>query len=480
MKKIYVLAGWIFLMAVTSCNDDLLDSTPYGQVTSQQFWRNGDDVVAATNAIYAPLLNEDGFAHTEYTFDNCSDDMNRAGDHSDETALEMFTFDAANSHILATWSTKYEVISRANAVLINAPKVTMDETLRNRSLGEAYFLRGFIYWRLSLIYGEVPIILEEDVLSNNYNKPKATLAEVRAQAEADFTKAASLLPVSYDAAESGRVTQGSANGFLAKLYVYQENWAKAIESGQKVINNAAYKLADSFDDNFQLVTENNPEILFSLQYETGWTTDNSPTFYHTPQVFGGWGFHEPIDDLVKEFETGDPRRAYSIYSPGDKVDRGGAGTTTFSADMTRVTGYSFRKYTSFTDAGDMSQSLNAPFLRSADVYLLVAEAKIRSGQSGDTELNAVRKRAGLTAKTGAKIADIMHERRVELAGENERHQDLMRWDKAGLIDISAHYKIARGPFKPSRNFIKPKHYYFPLPQREVDLSNGMLKQNANY
>jgi hypothetical protein len=199
MKKIHILAGWIFLATVTSCNDDLLESTPYGQVTSQQYWRNGDDVIAATNAIYAPLLNEDGFAHTEYTFDNCSDDMNRAGDHSDETALEMFTFDASNSHILATWSTKYEVISRANAVLINAPKVNMDETLRNRSMGEAYFLRGFIYWRLSLIYGEVPILTETDVLAQTYNKPKATVAEVRAQAEADFQKAATLLPVTYDA-----------------------------------------------------------------------------------------------------------------------------------------------------------------------------------------------------------------------------------------------------------------------------------------
>jgi hypothetical protein len=480
MKKIHILAGWIFLVTVTSCNDDLLESTPYGQVTSQQYWRNGDDVIAATNAIYAPLLNEDGFAHTEYTFDNCSDDMNRAGDHSDETALEMFTFDASNSHILATWSTKYEVISRANAVLINAPKVNMDETLRNRSMGEAYFLRGFIYWRLSLIYGEVPILTETDVLAQTYNKPKATVAEVRAQAEADFQKAATLLPVTYDATESGRVTQGSAYGFLTKLYVYEENWAKAIEASTKVIGNAAYKLADSYNENFALTTENNPEILFSLQYETGWTTDNSPTFYHTPQAFGGWGFHEPIDDLVKEFEKGDPRRSYSIYSPGDKVVRGSQGTTTFTADMTRVTGYAFRKYTDFTESGDMSQSLNAPFLRSSDVYLLAAEAKIRSGANGDAELNVVRKRAGLTAKTGAKMVDIMHERRVELAGENERHQDLLRWDKAGLLDIAAHYKIARGPYKPSRNFVKPKHYYFPLPQREVDLSNGILKQNSNY
>ncbi len=78
------------------------------------------------------------------------------------------------------------------------------------------------------------------------------------------------------------------------------------------------------------------------------------------------------------------------------------------------------------------------------------------------------------------MTDIMHERRVELAGENERHQDLMRWDKAGLIDIVSHYKKDRGPYKPGRTFVKPKHYYFPLPQREIDLSNGVLKQNPYY
>ncbi|KAA0991145.1 RagB/SusD family nutrient uptake outer membrane protein [Dyadobacter aurulentus] len=479
MKKISILSAYIALAMLTSC-DDLLETTPYGQVTSQQYWRNGDDVIAAVNAVYAPLLDEDGFAHTEYTFDNCSDDMNRAGDHSDETSLEMFTFDASNSHILATWKTKYEVISRANAVLINAPKVEMDETLRNRSLGEAYFLRGFVYWRLSLIYGEVPILLEEDALALNFNKPKSTLAEVRAQAESDFLKAASLLPVSHAATEAGRVTQGSANGFLAKLYLYEEQWAKAIEASTKVTSNAAYKLATGFNQNFELATENNPEILFSLQYETGWTTDNSPTFYHTPQAFGGWGFHEPIEDLVKEFETGDTRKSSSIFSPGDKVDRNAQGEEVFAKNMTRVTGYAFKKYTQFAENGDMSQSLNAPFLRTADVYLLAAEAKIRSGANGDAELNAVRKRAGLAAITNATMKHIMHERRVELAGENERHQDLMRWDKAGLIDISAHYKIDRGPSKPPRNFIKPKHYYFPLPQREVDLSNGTLIQNSNY
>jgi len=481
MKKIFGIAALLAGVALTSCSD-ILDSTPNGTTTSDKFWRNGDDVVAATNAIYSPLLDEDGFAHTEYTFDNSSDDMVRAGDHGDsEAQLELFTFNASNSHILNTWSTKYEVISRANTVLINAPNVDMDETLRKRCLGEAHFLRGFAYWRLAVIWGEVPIILEEDAIANDFNKPKSTLAEVQAQAESDFLKAAELLPDDYsnDTENIGRATKGSAYGFLAKLYVYQEKFANAIDAGNHIVNNAKYKLADSFEQNFQLATENNPEILYSLQYEQGWTTDDSPAFYHTPGGLGGWGFHEPIQDLVDEFEVDDPRLDYTIFKPGDQVVMGST-THTFAVEDTRLTGYAFRKYTNFTDGGDMSQSLNAPWMRSADVYLLVAEAKIRSNQNGDAELNAVRVRAGLDPKTNATMADIMHERRVELAGENDRHQDLMRWDKAGLIDIVAHYAIARGPYKPARVFVRPKHYYYPLPQREIDLSNGILIQNENY
>ncbi|PZR39605.1 MAG: RagB/SusD family nutrient uptake outer membrane protein [Azospira oryzae] len=479
-RPLAVVNTLLFVLFVSGCQHDLLDSTPYGQTTSDKFWRNADDVVAATNAIYSPLLDEDGFAHTEYTFDNSSDDMVRSGDHGDaEAQLELFTFNPSNSHIANTWSTKYEVISRANAVLINAPSVSMDKATLDRSLGEAYFLRGFAYWRLAVIWGEVPILLEADVKANNFNKAKSTIAEVHAQAEADFIKAAELLPVVQDAANLGRVTKGSAYGFLTKLYVYQQNWSKAIEAGTKITSNASYKLASSFEDNFMLATENNPEILYSLQYEGGWTTDDSPAFYHTPGGLGGWGFHEPIQDLVNEFEANDPRLAYTVFQPGDEVTMGSS-THTFEVEDTRLTGYAFRKYTNFTESGDMSQSLNAPWLRSADVYLLVAEAKIRSGQNGDTELNAVRVRAHLSPKTNATMEDIMHERRVELAGENDRHQDLMRWDKAGLINIVTHYALDRGPFKPGRTFIKPKHYYYPIPQREIDLSNGVLVQNSNY
>jgi hypothetical protein len=483
MKRIIKTAGsFLFIMlAYVQCDDNILESTAYGQVTDQTFWRNGDDVVSAVNAIYEPLLQENYFGHFERTWDIQSDDMWRAGDHGEDQSIEYFTYDPSNPKLIDTWKWRYEMISRANAVLINTPEVEMEQQLKNRSLGEAYFLRGFSYWRHYLVHGEVPIFVEEDVLEGNLNKPKSTLAEVAAQIESDFTKAAELLPVSYqsDPDNLGRVSQGTAYGFLAKFYVYTEQLQKAIAAGEQVTQNASYALAPSFEENFQIDTENNPEILFSMQYTNNWTTDNTPQIYTTPRPWGGWDFREPIQDLIDEFEPSDPRLAYTVFQVGDMVDLGGdAGVQEYTPDLS-TSGFHFRKFASWKDGG-LNADQNAPILRSSDVYLLVAEAKIRLGQNGDTELNAVRERNGLAPIMNATMDDIIHERRVELAGENERHQDLMRWDKAGIVDIVALYSQDRGPLKPARTFQKPKHYYFPIPQREIDISNGVLIQNENY
>ena len=471
----------LMMLSFVQCND-MLEATSYGQVTTQQFWRNGDDVVSAVNAIYEPLLQEEYFGHFERTFDICSDDMWRAGDHGEDQSIEFFTYDADNPKLRPIWKWKYEMISRANAVLINAPDVEMEQGLKNRSLGEAYFLRGFSYWRHYLLHGEVPIFLEEDVIGANLNKPKATKAELEAQIESDFTKAAELLPESYagDPDNLGRVSQGTAYGFLAKFYVYTEQFPKAIAAGEQITTNGAYALASNFEDNFKIETENNSEVLFSMQYTDGWTTDDTPQIYTTPRPWGGWDFREPIQDLVDEFEPNDPRLEYTVFQVGDQVDLGGEeGVQEYTSDLSQ-TGFHFRKFASWRPTGGLDAGQNAPILRASDVYLLVAEAKIRSGQSGDAELNAVRERNGLNPILGADMQDIMHERRVELAGENERHQDLLRWDKAGIVDIVAFYAQDRGPLKPARTFQRPKHYYFPIPQREIDLSNGILVQNDNY
>ena len=480
MKKLIFIASTICLviLSIISCKDDLLDSPPYGQSTSATFWQSGEDVVAATNAIYEPLRDHDFYGHAEHTFSIVEDDQWRAGDHGEDQSIEELTFDPSNPQLASSWRFKYEVISRANAVLINAPEVEMDASLKDRSLGEAYFLRGFAYWRLHIIYGGTAIILEEDVLAGEYNKPKSTIAEMQAQIESDLLMATQLLPASHSGDDVGRVHSGSAWGLLSKLYMYMDRLNDAISAGNNVIN-GPYPLAENFADNFRIETENNPEMLFAVQALDGWA-GTPHRIYTTPRPWGGWDFHEPTQNLVDEFEADDPRMDATLFIPGEMVDLGGdRGLTEYTSDLSQ-TGYHFQKFASWRSSGGLDDGQNVPILRAADVYLLVAEAKIRSGQNGDTELNEVRTRAGLSPITNATMTDVIHERRVELAGENQRHFDLMRWDKAGIVDIVSIYGEDRGQFDPPRNFDRNKHYYFAIPQREIDLSNGVLEQNQGY
>jgi hypothetical protein len=156
-----------------------------------------------------------------------------------------------------------------------------------------------------------------------------------------------------------------------------------------------------------------------------------------------------------------------------------------------TTGYCLRKYTAYNPdgSGNLDGDLKQPLLRTADIYLLVAEAKIRTSGAGagDAEIKAVRERAGLTAISGATINDLIHERRVELGGENTRFQDLLRWDKKGIVNLDTivgkpKYASPLPPFNgaaalPGRTFVRPKNYYSPIPQIIIDESKGVITQN---
>ena len=485
-NNFYTALFILLTISMLGCKKDLLDTTSYGQVTSNTFYKNATDAVLASNALYALLEDEMFFGHPEQVWDVCSDDQWRSGDWGNEQALEEFTFDASNPQFGWSWSMRYEIISRANAILLNVPKISsMDKALQDRIVGEAYFMRGFMYWQLYKYYGQVPLITDDNVVKNTYNVAKGSISEVENRIEADLIKAADLLMTTNDADNIGRATKGAAWGYLSKLYLYKENFAKAIEYGSKVIA-GPYRLASNFGDNFEPETDNNAEMLFAVQQISGgWTGDNNASWYYAPRhmPWDGWGFQEPTDDLVSEFEPNDPRLGYSVARNGDIIQGGSDGQPFMydSLEMSGKAGHYFKKYTKLKlDGTGMNHDLEIPLLRTADIYLVVAEAKIRSSQSGDVEINAVRSRAGLPAVSGAKMPALIHERRVELAGENERHLDLVRWDKAKIVDIVALYARDRGQWKRPRTFSRPKHYYFPLPQREIDLSNGVLKQNPNY
>ncbi|HVI44744.1 MAG TPA: RagB/SusD family nutrient uptake outer membrane protein [Chitinophaga sp.] len=472
-----------------SCKN-VLDVKPQGNYTTGNYWRNQNDALDGITGIYNVLLEEDYTGFNEFVFDNCSDDQVRGGDHDYDDAIEAFTYDASSYSVRVGWRWKYETINRANTALIYIPKITdIDPAIKNRCLGEARFFRAFAYWRLLLIYGDVPLITEDDVQKSIYNKPKVGADQVRQQIESDLIAAADLLPESYSNADKGRVSKGTAWGLLCKLYMEWKKLDKAIEYGNKVISNPNYALAPNYQDNFSVATGNNSEMLLAVQTVDGNGYSDFIT-YHAPRKWNGWSFFYPTKSLVDEFESGDPRKDICIMKPGDKIDIG-TEIATYTADLS-WTGFHYRKFCSWKPGGGLNYSLKTPLMRSADIYLLVAEAKIRlnGAGAGDAEIQAIRKRASATLPpvNGAGMKVLMHERRVELCGENERQQDLLRWDKAGLIDITAINKqpkltydgqiITKGGA--ARTFIKPKHYYFPLPQQEIDKSKGVLKQNPDY
>ena len=262
--------------------------------------------------------------------------------------------------------------------------------------------------------------------------------------------------------------------------------------------------------------ENNPEILFAV-WNKNQQIPNVPASaigqYFTPRAWQGWGFHHPTQNFADEFEPNDSVRKHAtLISVGDSLPnqtnlvtigagdayqmftgREGQSTGRLLPSMT-TTGYFIKKYTAYLPdgSGGIDFDLKQPILRTSDVYLLVAEAKIRqSGPgSGDAEINAVRVRAGLLPVSNAGMPQLIHERRVELGGENIRWQDLLRWDKDKIINLDTivgRPKTASPlpPYNgavviPPRKFLRPKDYYMPIPQQLIDESKGVITQNPNY
>ena len=506
------------MVLIASCIKKPLDQKPTGSYTTATYWRNQNDVIANVLGIYNVLYIEDWVGHALYTYDDQSDDIYVAGDHSDFQAVGNLNADPSLQVIYYTWPFAYEQVGRANNAIIYIPKVpTMDQTIRDRSMGEAYFLRAHAYFVLSQLYGEVPLILEQNVLTSNYNVAKSTLDQVRGQVESDLLKAVSLLPETYGAADKGRVSKGTAEGLLSKLYLFEDNYAKAIQYGTAVTTDANYALSPKYTDNFTAGTQqtSSTELLFAVwneNNEISGSLQSTMPLYFSPRPWNGWGFHHPTENFADEFETGDTRKQATLLAVGDSIPnqtnlvtispedavqmfagKAGQSTGRMLPSMS-TTGYYIKKYTAFMPNGDgnFNFDLKQPLLRTAEVYLIVAEAKIRASGAGagDAEINAVRARAGLLPVTGAGMPQLIHEKRVELGGENVRWQDLLRWDKDKIINLDTIVGKPKkasplAPFNgaviiPARTFKRPKNYFMPIPQRIIDESKGVIKQNPNY
>lgn len=345
-------------------------------------------------------------------------------------------------------------------------------------------MRAYFYFKLVRWFGDVPLILEP-LEPAEYQQARSPAGEVHAQIEQDLMDAINSLPprAQYASADLGRVSQGTAEGLLAKVYLTQGDFAAAETHALGVINSGEYSLLERYADNFLPVGENSIESLFEVQ-ATALETGGAGSQYNevqgvrgTPNL--GWGFNRPSDDLILAYEPGDPRREATILYPGEVLPDGSARVE----DNPNIVNERFNQkaWVPAHSGGNGNGPGNIRILRYADVLLIAAEALNENGQAAQalTYLNAVRERArqglngilpDITETDQAALREIIwHERRVELAMEQQRWFDLQRQGRAGDVLRAL-----------DKAFVDNKHELLPIPQTEIDLSGGQLLQNQGY
>lgn len=498
----------ILLVAIASlagCKKDFLDRNPQGQYTQDTYPYPGGSGPYDTYLFgaYSELRTFNVHSQAFITATSIrSDDADKGSTPADggSNALTMDNFPVLpdNGFANTLWLGYFSMVSKANIAIDqvrNNKDIVATDEVKAQSEGEARFLRAYAYFMLVRLYGRVPLI--DSVLTNaasQSNIPQSSAAQVYAFIEQDLQFAAANVPLSWDPKFVGRITKGAANGLLAKVYLTQEKWAEAMNAANAVILSGQYNLTTTYDKIFREEGENSKESVFEVQATANATipTNNGVQYAQIMGVRGsgiwdlGWGWNTPSTFLEAAYEAGDPRKNRTILY-----------TSTATQTFTTIYGenlpvglpnprYNNKIYTNPALRNSIAHRfgywMNIRILRYADVALMYAEAanELNNTTEALEKLEWVRARAragngtilpAVTTTDQAELRDaIRHERRIELAMEHERFFDIVRW---GIATDALH---AAG----KTNFNANRDNLLPIPQAQIDLSQGKLTQNPGY
>jgi tetratricopeptide (TPR) repeat protein len=380
---------------------DFLDKPPRGELPQDQFFQNAEDAEAATNATYNELrdFSVHVFAWLGMT-DIASDDAMKGSNPGDAAeligSLDELTWSTANGSFSQTWSGYYSGIYRANQAIQNIPPIDMDPDLKDRLVAENRFLRAYYYFFLVRAYGGVPKLTEPVQVSQIDGVTRAPQDSIYALIERDLEFAASNLPEKGNI-QTGRATSGAAQGFLAKVHLFQEEYDQALTAAESVIEESPYDLADDYFTIFREEGEFGPGSLFevaSADLAQGGGTVQYAQFQGvrgTPNL--GFGFNQPSPDLEASYEPGDPRQQATILYPWEAIPDGSGAVVHVNTELTNQR-YN-EKAQAQNDNDNFNVTVNVRRLRYADVLLIAAEAAARTNQEGLARgyVNDVRDRA---------------------------------------------------------------------------------------
>lgn len=468
-KNIFLLLS-AFALLMVSCRKFVQVDPPITGINSGIAYNSDQSALAVVTSVYGNMM---GFHAGVYSVGYLM------GAYADETK----NYDITNTQLQAFytnevqttsfvnnwWNTPYTQIYTCNSAIAGiTSSVQVSETAKNQAIGEAEFSRGYFYFHMTNLFGDIPLILGTDY-NTNAVAARTPSAQVYAQVVADLRDASVRLTDDYKSGTGAivpdriRPNRKAAQAMLARVYLYQQQYAQADSLATIVINDSRYVMPTDLSTEF---LAKSTDAIWQLQPNPniGSVVPDFAAYSMIPGAAPGPGVPTTLSDtLLKAFEAGDLRFTNWV----------GRNDVAATATAPAATYYYNNKYKSKVAGTEYIM-----VLRVAEQYLIRAEARVYENNlnGAAADLNTVRTHAGLGNTKAATQADlltaIMHERQVELFNEHgHRWFDLKRTGAADAR-MSIITPLKGGTW--STNWL-----LLPLPQTEL-LQDKNLTQNPGY
>jgi hypothetical protein len=511
MKRI--LASTIIILVLASCSDRL-DLIPQSALEQRNFLKTDRDAILAVNGVYATEVDNESVV-IAYLVDLASDASKSGATMLGGSggSLSTLLYDATNSYPYWAWAGSYYGITNANTLIdaLSNPGSTISDGIRRRVTGEAKFLRAYHYFQIVPLFGEIPLVTSS-AIDAGVGVERANVNSVYAQIVADLVSSAENLNEyrvreDYSSEDQGRVTQQAAYGLLSKVYLYwaqtdgAENVTAKLDSAVYYADKVTgYSLEENFHANWDKDNRYGKESLFAINYVISQESFGDGGNHLTHCAF----FTTYNDTLTPHIVVSD-RTFYDRFDDRDQRKE-----ASFLADVEvpkeQIPDYgehvyfTLPRYQKYIDpnnreASAYNRELNATVLRYADILLIKAEALNERDHAPTPAayeaINEVRRRAfkvdryddGTATIAPAEVdlagldyyafrKALRRERYFEFVYEQQRWYDLVRWKV--LLKTMRRVTAAR-----KSEHVHPRHYRFPVPQRDRDL-NPALWQNYGY
>ncbi|PKB16440.1 RagB/SusD family nutrient uptake outer membrane protein [Flavobacterium sp. 5] len=524
MKNTYLYIFCLSLLCLSSCS---LETEPLTQQTDTNFYKTTADAVSALAGCYDGLQVATGASGkgipviSEIMSDDCFGGTG-ASDGYDYAAIDEFDITRAPSEVdmlNTNWIAYYKAIYRCNVFLMKMDQIDWkgDTALRNTYESETKFIRAYIYFEMVRLWGYVPLL----TVPSAQNIPQADPDEVYKVIAEDLVFASNNLPsTGYSATVNGHATKWAAKSLLGRVYLYYTGYygkndlvgvvtkAQALGHLEDVITSSGHGLVDDFSTLWPAASvanyagESNKENVFSIKYTytsdyngnidgNAWMIMFGMREFSSYPYAHGWGV-TVNSKLWNAYDVNDTRRVATVIGvaeeniPFDKLN-----------SQREYTGYYNKKYSPMIDENgielpikmgsafwDISQFQDYTVIRYADVLLMAAELGSGNAQAYFDE---VRQRAYKASFTTLPVTqdNIMKERQLEFALEGVRYWDLLR-QGIGIASstIAETTTLLSGGVAGTKTItaakIQATKGLQQIPNTQITLSGGVLKQNAGW